>query len=309
MPLKLSDEEKLQFEKNLTQLNYNPKKYQSAVQTIKVDGKIKIKKEKIKREPKIPLSKRQNIYKKRTISIGKRVDERNKKFQNIINIQNEKQPESIEEPVSKKMRRKYKRQLHNRKTSYYIKTKDFIICETCLIEKPSSEFYPDDNPTGLEFSCKTCSTNTDEILNGLGYDIPDTPDELEIISEKIYKDVLREKRHLNKRLVASIRSRIKAALNGKAKADKTLILMGCTPEQLREHLESKFKLGMSWENYGSYWHIDHIIPVAAFDMNNPDEQRACFHWSNLQPLLADVNIKKSDILSDGKRARYLKSNL
>jgi hypothetical protein len=51
---------------------------------------------------------------------------------------------------------------------------------------------------------------------------------------------------------------------------------------------------MSWENYGLYgWHIDHILPCSSFDLLKPEEQRKCFHWSNMQPLWARDNLRKS----------------
>jgi len=70
-------------------------------------------------------------------------------------------------------------------------------------------------------------------------------------------------------------------------------LIGCTWEFLRAHLESQFQPGMSWDNYAlDGWHIDHIIPCASFDLTDPEQQKACFHYSNLQPLWALENIKK-----------------
>lgn len=60
------------------------------------------------------------------------------------------------------------------------------------------------------------------------------------------------------------------------------------------HLESLFKTGMSWENYGPVWHVDHIKPCALFDLTDPEQQRICFHWTNLQPLFALDNMRKSD---------------
>jgi len=68
-------------------------------------------------------------------------------------------------------------------------------------------------------------------------------------------------------------------------------LIGCTPLELKTHLERKFTEGMSWDNYGK-WHIDHIIPCAAFDLTDPVQQRQCFHYSNLQPMWATANFKK-----------------
>jgi hypothetical protein len=79
------------------------------------------------------------------------------------------------------------------------------------------------------------------------------------------------------------------------KSDSTMSLVGCSPKMLIDHLESLFTEGMSWDNYGiDGWHIDHILPCASFDLNDPLQQIKCFHYTNLQPLWALDNIKKSD---------------
>ena len=76
---------------------------------------------------------------------------------------------------------------------------------------------------------------------------------------------------------------------------KTMELLGCSIETCCQHLESKFQPGMTWENYGQHgWHIDHIRPCASFDLTDPEQQRECFHYTNLQPLWAEDNIRKSD---------------
>jgi hypothetical protein len=67
--------------------------------------------------------------------------------------------------------------------------------------------------------------------------------------------------------------------------------LGCTLEQLCTHLESKFQPGMSWVNYGR-WHIDHVKPLAAFDLTDEEQQRQACHFSNLQPLWAKDNLSK-----------------
>jgi len=64
--------------------------------------------------------------------------------------------------------------------------------------------------------------------------------------------------------------------------------------ELREHLEKQFKPGMTWENYGPVWHVDHRKPCAQFDFSIPSHRQECFHWTNLQPLFAGENIKKGD---------------
>ncbi len=72
-------------------------------------------------------------------------------------------------------------------------------------------------------------------------------------------------------------------------------LIGCSSKELESYLETQFTEGMTWDNYGYYgWHIDHIKPCASFDLSDPEQQKLCFHYSNLQPLWAKENIKKSN---------------
>lgn len=82
-------------------------------------------------------------------------------------------------------------------------------------------------------------------------------------------------------------------------------LIGCDTRQLAKHFESKFKRGMTWENYGTHWHVDHIIPCAAFDHAKPGEVAQCWHWTNLQPLEAKANLAKSDKIEDGQMSLLL----
>ena len=72
-------------------------------------------------------------------------------------------------------------------------------------------------------------------------------------------------------------------------------LTGFSSNELMDHLESKFTDGMTWENYGAYWHLDHIKPVAAFVFSEPEDQefKDCWSLSNLQPLRAEENLKKN----------------
>jgi len=69
-------------------------------------------------------------------------------------------------------------------------------------------------------------------------------------------------------------------------------LNGCSWKQLKEHLEQQFRSEMTWNNYGTVWHIDHIKPVCSFDLTKQEEQLKCFHYTNLQPLLAKENLVK-----------------
>ena len=93
----------------------------------------------------------------------------------------------------------------------------------------------------------------------------------------------------------NLRNRVWAALKGLSKSDKTLELLGCRVEELKKHLENKFEDGMDWNNYG-VWHVDHIIPCANFDLSNPEQQKICFHYTNLQPMWGEKNIQKGSRL-------------
>ena len=96
-----------------------------------------------------------------------------------------------------------------------------------------------------------------------------------------------------RRLRDSLSARIWNALAGKVKSERTLGLLGCSVEQLKEHLERQFKPGMTWDNYGYYgWHIDHVIPCASFNLSDPKQQKVCFNWQNLQPLWQKENFTK-----------------
>lgn len=94
------------------------------------------------------------------------------------------------------------------------------------------------------------------------------------------------------RIERILRTRITNALFEGRKSAKTLELLGCSIEFLREHLEKQFQSGMTWENCGPVWHVDHILPCAAFCLQHSEEQEICFHWANLQPLFAKDNIVK-----------------
>jgi len=71
-------------------------------------------------------------------------------------------------------------------------------------------------------------------------------------------------------------------------------LVGYTVDQLRVHLEKKFAPDMTWDNHGTHWHIDHKIPIAAFNFKTPDDIdfKKCWSLKNLQPLESKANLIK-----------------
>jgi hypothetical protein len=92
-----------------------------------------------------------------------------------------------------------------------------------------------------------------------------------------------------RRVRARIRMAIKRA--GLAKKDKTEELIGCSYSFLRGHVEKQFRDGMTWDDPSSF-HIDHIRPICSFDLTDPEQLKAAFHWSNVQPLTPEENLRK-----------------
>lgn len=100
----------------------------------------------------------------------------------------------------------------------------------------------------------------------------------------------------NRKIGNLLKKRIRCALkrSKSTKSFKTQELIGCSIEELKIHLESLFKPGMTWENRGvNGWHIDHIRPCVSFNLSDPEQQKQCFHYTNLQPLWAEENMSKN----------------
>jgi hypothetical protein len=91
------------------------------------------------------------------------------------------------------------------------------------------------------------------------------------------------------------RARIYKVITGRnrTKADISERLLGCSWQEARAHIEAQFRPGMTWNNHGNKgWHIDHIRPLASFDLTDPEQQKQAFHYTNLQPLWAHENLAK-----------------
>lgn len=95
------------------------------------------------------------------------------------------------------------------------------------------------------------------------------------------------------RLIGAIRARVRCAIRNGKKSFGTVELIGCSLRELRKYLERQFKPGMTWKNWGlKGWHVDHIRPCSSFDLSDPEQQKQCFHFTNLQPLWAEDNLSK-----------------
>lgn len=101
------------------------------------------------------------------------------------------------------------------------------------------------------------------------------------------------------KLALRLRIRLYSAVKRNQKSGSAVRDLGCPIEFLKQHLESKFQPGMTWDNYGNgknKWSIDHIIPLSSFNLENRDELLKAVHYTNLQPLWSSENSAKCDKL-------------
>jgi hypothetical protein len=95
----------------------------------------------------------------------------------------------------------------------------------------------------------------------------------------------------NGKIVISLRNRLYKAVKRNQKTGSAVRDLGCSVEQFKEFISGKFLDGMSWANHGK-WHLDHIQPLAAFDLSDRCQLLKAVHYSNYQPLWAENNHRK-----------------
>ncbi len=205
------------------------------------------------------------------------------------------------------------------------------LCIKCLQQKPLNAFTLQ-NTQQLAFDrclyCKTCvSQDTKKRYENL------PPEQKAIISKKITEKLKRREQNKAEgvdKVIKAVQNRIRKELRktiasvqnyqifypqNKVYFDKPLKSIGCSRQELKEHLEKQFKEGMNWDNYGpgyeidphthlpikidgkivrkKQWQIDHIRPVSSFNLTNPEDVSKINHYSNLRPLWAEENASKS----------------
>jgi hypothetical protein len=115
------------------------------------------------------------------------------------------------------------------------------------------------------------------------------------------------KTNFNHKFAEVTRKRITALIKAKQmrkKADHTLNMIDCSKETLVKWLQYNLQEGMTLQNHGKVWHIDHTIPCSLFQLNEETEQRRCFHWSNVKPMLVLENHSKGNKYSQEEVNTY-----
>lgn len=91
------------------------------------------------------------------------------------------------------------------------------------------------------------------------------------------------------------------------KSERTVEYLGCSVPYLLEWFSRCFDEKMTIHNHGTYWHMDHVIPINTLDLTDPKQVRLCFSWFNLSPLIGSENCSKHDkIVSSQVRSHIRK---
>ncbi len=112
------------------------------------------------------------------------------------------------------------------------------------------------------------------------------------------RELKRRQNDIQFRLTGNLRARLNCAIKNNQKIGSAIDDLGCSIEELKQHLESQFQSGMTWENYGKQpgqWSMDHIIPLSVFDLTDRQQFLEAAHYSNLRPMWhcgVDGNISK-----------------
>ena len=223
------------------------------------------------------------------------------------------------------------------------------ICIKCNEEKEIHNFYKNSrNKTGYEGICKTCKntyTKVNKKKLGKEYSRQTTKkwanknkDKISKYNKEKYnnnkeywlsenrklyhkewkknnKDKLKEyankkyKEDINYKLASLLRHRLYFALKLNTKTKSALKLLGCSMNDFKNYLKFQFKPEMNWDNHGEIWEIDHIKPCDLFDLTDIEQQKQCFHYTNLQPLFKTTEVAKSfgydEIGNRNKTNKYL----
>jgi len=163
-------------------------------------------------------------------------------------------------------------------------------CSKCSVEKSIDAFHKDPRQRfGVRPDCKECKRNQ----NKKGY-IENKAARMEYKKRQIRKS----RQDPVFRFKESISEHVRQALKkeGGYKNISTWAALPYTATQLREHLETQFDNQMTWDNYGTYWHIDHIYPQSRLPYDSCDHPnfQKCWALENLRPLEAIANIQKSN---------------
>tara|TARA_Y100001958_G_C21220239_1_gene545579 strand:- start:33 stop:1004 length:972 start_codon:yes stop_codon:yes gene_type:complete len=169
-----------------------------------------------------------------------------------------------------------------------------MICQECKVERDKKRYQRFKNEEGTRV-CTVCKEDKDCKMYSPGKKYCMT-----CLNAKECKD-----RNSNPELKVkkNVRNRIYALLNDKAKNLKSVEYLGCNTEDYLKWL--KFS-NSEYFFHGNVWHIDHVIPLARFDLTKPEQQMLAFNWRNTMPLLREDNMSKKAKIDKKQIASHYK---
>lgn len=197
------------------------------------------------------------------------------------------------------------------------------ICSTCKIEKSYSFFPKNKNrKDGYHTSCKLCRKEYNEKNKDLiklqekiryqkspqkfrnrtiEYNKNNPEKSKEYYLKNREKEIKRSVKYKKKkykedplfRLEAILRARLIDYVSRDSKSESAKDLLGCTLEEFKYYISKQFLPEMNWDNHGDIWQIDHIIPCIKFDLSRIEDQKRCYHYSNMRPLFKTTQIAEN----------------
>lgn len=180
------------------------------------------------------------------------------------------------------------------------------VCSKCKEEKPAEEFRG---------WCKKCTKAYHKLYNRKRY--KQNKNEIckktsayyhshktEYKARRRARDRERWKNDPMFRIKSNDRRKVRKLLVGQQKAGSAVRDIGCTGKEFRAYIASLFTGKMSWANYGTYWHLDHIFPLSAANLEDRTEFLAVSNYRNRQPMEAKQNIAKNDTVTPAAQALF-----
>jgi len=107
---------------------------------------------------------------------------------------------------------------------------------------------------------------------------------------------IRKQNEIQFKLTVNLRSRLYTAIKRSYKSGSAVRDLGCSIDYLVQYLEGLMEEGMTWDNWEKDgWHIDHVVPLSAFDLTDREQFLKACHYTNLQPMWAEENLSKGGL--------------
>lgn len=227
--------------------------------------------------------------------ISKQKQEYYLKNQERICTRTKKYQKDNKEKVSAQ-KKEYRKANRKRLDEYYLKNQEYILERQRKYQKDNKEkilkqkkeYYQQNREVKLEKQKKYSREHKKEIAEY-------RRNNRKAISAH---NRLRRKTDVQYKLTVNLRSRLRCALKSNQKSGSAVRDLGCTIKELKVYLENQFQEGMTWDNWSfSGWHLDHVIPLSSFDLTDRGQFLKASHYTNLQPLWAKDNLRKSNKLN------------